>query len=1772
MSSNGKSSEGGGGEDADDEDGMNKKAKPGDSNTEISPSSAQKVANINASILSAVPPTAIPPAISVLQSRLQAPAKHPHIPPIVPSQTNPLQTSIPPAQTSALHKPLSTGAQQKANFPPTLSIPSPPQNPTPVISNTNTAQANYYRPPVHPQTNQVVPQHIQHGQPRQQYLPTQHGSQGPSPYSYPHNQQPQNISYRNTVPPSPHSRIESASSVHSPQYHPTGLTRTPIPHHTPHGPNQNLLNPATNHGYTYPAQVQNQLQATATSPQLANQGLLTPQLPSGHVPNQSLYQLQPHQQQLRPTQYPAAAPPPQSLEASSNPYRSAQKGFQYSQGQGQPVGNPRLNYPQQMISPMPGASQPRATNTLPGLPPNAPQGSFFNPAAVAFSQPPQQETIQHPSTSARPVSNQSGSIPNAPAQNSNRMVELQNELLFKKKKELWKYKRKKQKRGDGTGTGTEDSQDSQEDSGSVNSGNESATGSLSSSTSAPLPHLASAVGQQQHSSDIRYPIGPSPMVGASVSTNLPHYPVGHPSNVLSDKNNSTIVNKPSTESFPYGATTLQQSYRHPTPTNLQLRMAPGGTRPNTPSTTVAGWQQQTVAVASSAMNPQMISTANQHRQYLPPGSNYDPGQYPRTYQQPGEMSNNGMPRAPQAYDTYRPSHPDPSYPYQQSHLQQRGAVVHPRQEIINPYQRAPITGAPSSNFSQYQHQNPDSIYQNNGAHAVEASNQPLRYGYNIQQPGYRATRPQNYQHMYGQPPNGSANQPIVAPIKTEPSVTCSEEHTFGLCISCGWCGPPNPNLQSLSNGSKCTKPHGEGLCSECGYVGMSSSNDNSTVSKGEKSKPFVSKYGDLSDIDNSTEEDSDSSDGFNSLNQIRKTIKPGKRSHAELVAALTKKKSGSNVNLARKQPVISQSIHSAGNNVNRVVSGEIPPKTETVAKPPKRPTSLSAVKFHKAHTVDLTREFDELLAELDYMEKTDKMHPTIFRSYGPKGVFDKPSGRVPIGNDVPLGLLVPKKTLSESVKKVTKKLEEEDSDFTASEDEKEESIDSITEEEEEEGEEEESSEDAPILIRRKSVPKKTSEKKNKYEYDSDYSISKEDIKMMKALKKSTARLENPDYESEEESIESAADDEKDEDWSDSKLSDDDIPLRKRKVKDKKISPKHFRPRKIRGEDLSIDMNIDYQVSSESGSRRRFERSKTCKDKKKRRKMIIESDDEDLDSDVPLKRHRKLKSRKCRDESSEDFSASDSEKSSSSSESDIRKKKNITSAERPRKETALDSTKSSNSKEPNSGVDNAGQDHEIESEASKTFDEYEEELQLKPQKMKRCRFSRRHREQGYVNVKFEATDKTNIKPLVARMRFRCRPYLRRTILRVFRKTYKTSNTMKLRTSDWKYANKVPIVRVERLSTDLAIKHNVKVPDQNKPNSEDNASSRSSTPGFLGFSDKDREEDICNTENLKRRARRISDSASDESSLSIGIGMLSDSEDVDFKGTTEGRARRALSFSEMSSSNDTPQRPRSPKRKGVLQGNVVGNVVRSDIDESLSSIPLPKENGHDEGDESERSIQEARSPKRSSKLGSKVNSSNTTVPVTVVEDAVSQSPMLGAKYGTKRGKPEPLTPKKSTIRREEDPALPWLLRENKSASENGTTQILRNAFEKNMFPSLSDLTDLEAATKMPTKKIILWFQQARKAKQKEDKLRELLKREITFMKAHNESNGYDSNSTKSVDRIQKQLSKSSSSQSLYSCGGADSESSGDFRGFDSDTNQGTIRLILNFAAVFIYILRK
>merc|ERR1712154_216497 len=113
------------------------------------------------------------------------------------------------------------------------------------------------------------------------------------------------------------------------------------------------------------------------------------------------------------------------------------------------------------------------------------------------------------------------------------------------------------------------------------------------------------------------------------------------------------------------------------------------------------------------------------------------------------------------------------------------------------------------------------------------------------------------------------------------------------------------------------------------------------------------------------------------------------------------------------------------------------------------------------------------------------------------------------------------------------------------------------------------------MTKRKVIGSSKLSKKNKYEDDSDYDVSKEDLKMMKSLKRSTARLENPDYESEEESEPSEPDDDKDEDWSKDDLSEDDVPLRKRNIKERKAFSQQHKPRKIRVEDLSIDMNIDY---------------------------------------------------------------------------------------------------------------------------------------------------------------------------------------------------------------------------------------------------------------------------------------------------------------------------------------------------------------------------------------------------------------------------------------------------------------------------------------------------------------------------------------------------------------------------------------------------------------------
>mgnify|MGYP007048738080 CR=1 FL=1 len=105
-------------------------------------------------------------------------------------------------------------------------------------------------------------------------------------------------------------------------------------------------------------------------------------------------------------------------------------------------------------------------------------------------------------------------------------------------------------------------------------------------------------------------------------------------------------------------------------------------------------------------------------------------------------------------------------------------------------------------------------------------------------------------------------------------------------------------------------------------------------------------------------------------------------------------------------------------------------------------------------------------------------------------------------------------------------------------------------------------------------------------------------------------------------------------------------------------------------------------------------------------------------------------------------------------------------------------------------------------------------------------------------------------------------------------------------------------------------------------------------------------------------------------------------------------------------------------------------------------------------------------------------------------------------------------------------------------------------------MQDLMALEEKTKMPTKKIIQWFQQARKIQRSEEKSRELRRQEREFMTTHNESNGYYTKEISNGNQNLKKLKRTPSSQSIYSCGGADSESSGDFRGFDSDTNQGTI----------------
>ena len=394
-----------------------------------------------------------------------------------------------------------------------------------------------------------------------------------------------------------------------------------------------------------------------------------------------------------------------------------------------------------------------------------------------------------------------------------------------------------------------------------------------------------------------------------------------------------------------------------TSTNIQLRNISRKARLDTPPTT-----HPLVVMATSAIKPQMISTENYHQQYFPHGSHYDPIPYTRTYPQPKEMGNNGMQLDPQAFGTCISSQPNHSYPYISNNSQQRITITNTNQPMINksiPYSRSDITGIPQSraqgcNITQYQQQNLEKV-----EHTAEPFYPSLGYGHPghyMQQPEYGPTRAQQFQYTHSQLPNSSNNQTIVPQIKTEQSVTCSEDHTYGLCTSCGWCGLSPPATTS----SHCNGDY------------------NSTMTKANNSNLFVPKYSDSSDIDM---EESDASHGFNYLNQIRKPIKLRKKSHA----AFTQRKSHSEVDVKQRKPDTSQTIpskiYSAANNVNRSVAMKLQPNTEKIEKPFKRPICLSKVKFHESETVDLTREFDELLAELDYMEKTNKINPTIFRSF-----------------------------------------------------------------------------------------------------------------------------------------------------------------------------------------------------------------------------------------------------------------------------------------------------------------------------------------------------------------------------------------------------------------------------------------------------------------------------------------------------------------------------------------------------------------------------------------------------------------------------------------------------------------------------------------------------------------------------------------------------------------------------------------------------------------------
>merc|ERR1712088_1015590 len=107
------------------------------------------------------------------------------------------------------------------------------------------------------------------------------------------------------------------------------------------------------------------------------------------------------------------------------------------------------------------------------------------------------------------------------------------------------------------------------------------------------------------------------------------------------------------------------------------------------------------------------------------------------------------------------------------------------------------------------------------------------------------------QAVYSPRPNGNTHPHIVPPIKTESVSQCPEEHTYGLCVLCGHCGPPPPVTSTLSSYENCTNKHGEGLCSQCGYVGVSSSNVGSNITKKNSSlNPLLSKLDDSDDDSN----------------------------------------------------------------------------------------------------------------------------------------------------------------------------------------------------------------------------------------------------------------------------------------------------------------------------------------------------------------------------------------------------------------------------------------------------------------------------------------------------------------------------------------------------------------------------------------------------------------------------------------------------------------------------------------------------------------------------------------------------------------------------------------------------------------------------------------------------------------------------------------------------------------------------------------------------------